>query len=195
MKDIFKILLGYKLTPNHLMVLLYFRDKEAPPLVNIFQERRALIDGEWLDDANNLTAKAIVLLGEIDAMVKKIKPSKIDIAVGASDDAQIDKYLALFPSGKLPSGKPARVSKAGLKDCFRWFFATFPYSWETVLKATDSYVAQYESKGYMFMRNSQYFVSKTGNDRVRTSDLADYCAMVETGTLEKPDDHFSEKVV
>ena len=194
MKEILKLILEHKLTPNQVAVLVYFRDKEAPPIKDLHTDRRLLISGEWIDDENNLLTKAHTLVDQLNSMVKtKIK--KTGIQPVNVDWDNVDKYIELFPKGLLPSGKPARVGKTTLMMHFTWFFAHYAYSWDTVLKATEFYINEFEPKNFLYMRNSQYFISKTGIDKVRTSDLADYCEMIINGEANKQSHHFSEKVV
>ena len=107
---------------------------------------------------------------------------------------RINEYRDIFPAGKLPSGKPARVNVKTLENSFRWFFENYDFSWDEVIDATSMYVNSYRDNDYMYMKTSQYFISKQDKSKVRTSDLADYCDMVRDG-VEPEDTHFKEKVV
>ena len=44
------------------------------------------------------------------------------------------------------------------------------------------------------MKTSQYFVAKQDKNKVKYSELADYCDMIHEG-VEPEDKHFKEKVV
>ena len=66
--------------------------------------------------------------------------------MGNDFSANINTYVMLFPKGKLPSGKPARVNEKTLIDCFRWFFETYDYTWDQVYAATRKYLNEYEIK-------------------------------------------------
>ena len=44
------------------------------------------------------------------------------------------------------------------------------------------------------MKTSQYFIAKEGKNKVKSSDLADYCDMIRDG-VQPDNDHFKEKVV
>ena len=44
------------------------------------------------------------------------------------------------------------------------------------------------------MKNSQYFVSKQDKNKIKQSDLADYCDMIKDGVIDKPN-HFKYKIV
>ena len=65
---------------------------------------------------------------------------------------------------------------------------------DEVIDETSMYVNSYRDNDYMYMKTSQYFISKQDKSKVRTSDLADYCDMVRDG-VEPEDTHFKEKVV
>ena len=56
------------------------------------------------------------------------------------------------------------------------------------------YVNEYQKNNYMYMQNSQYFISKQDKHKVKTSKLADYCDMIRDGIVNE-EDHFKEKVV
>ena len=107
---------------------------------------------------------------------------------------KLKEYREIFPAGKLPSGKPARVNIRTLESSFRWFFDMFEPTWDEIIKATKMYVNEYEAKDYMYMKTSQYFISKTDKNKVKTSDLMDYIDMVRDGVIDQPN-HFKDKVV
>ena len=114
--------------------------------------------------------------------------------MGKSFLDKINKYRDIFPSGKLPSGKPGRVNVRTLEQNFRWFFDNYDFSWEEILKATKQYVNAYEDTDYLYMKTSQYFISKEDKNKIKTSELADYCDMLREGiTPEKH--HFKDNVV
>ena len=56
------------------------------------------------------------------------------------------------------------------------------------------YVNEYSANNYLYMQNSQYFISKQDKHRVKRSQLADYCDMIREG-VEIDTKHFKEKVV
>ena len=56
------------------------------------------------------------------------------------------------------------------------------------------YVNEYRDKQYMYMQNSQYFISKQDKHKVKTSKLADYCDMIKDGVTTE-EDYFKEKVI
>ena len=57
------------------------------------------------------------------------------------------------------------------------------------------YVDEYESKNYMFMRNSQYFIRKANQDKTWESELAGYCEIILNGGHNEDNNHIQEKVV
>ena len=62
------------------------------------------------------------------------------------------------------------------------------------MSATKMYVNEYRENNYMYMQNSQYFISKQDKHRVKRSQLADYCDMIREG-IQPDNKHFKEKVV
>jgi hypothetical protein len=104
-------------------------------------------------------------------------------------------YREAFPAGKLPSGKPGRQNVKTLENAFRWFFETYDYTWEEVCHATILYVAYYEKRDYLYMKTSQYFICKSDKNKVKHSELADYCDMVRDGATLEDAEYFKEKVV
>tara|TARA_Y100000590_G_scaffold460961_1_gene621482 strand:+ start:1099 stop:1500 length:402 start_codon:yes stop_codon:yes gene_type:complete len=125
--------------------------------------------------------------------VKAKKKTNIQL-MGKGFLDNINKYREMFPARKLPSGKPARNNVKVLEKAFRWFFEEFDFSWKEIHTATARYVNEYEDKEYMYMKTSQYFVSKEDRSKVKHSELADYCDMIREG--EEPEEHkFKEKVV
>jgi hypothetical protein len=187
-------LLKQKLSPNQYYLLLCYKDKVAPVLINEGLERRQLQNGGWLLENNKLSGKATKLLEEAEtfftAKKKKVKKEVL------GDDAAtfVSQYRMLFPTGKLPSGAPSRWPENELAERFTWFFNNYQgYDWDTVIEATKLYIQEYEQKGYLGMRNSGYFIFKQDKNRVITSDLAKYCTMVEDG--EGIDDHGPQMTV
>lgn len=105
-------------------------------------------------------------------------------------------YIETFPKIKLPTGKPARSNFNEVCDAFDWFFRTYSdnYSWETILEATENYVAEYQKNNWMYMRTSKYFIRKQNSDKTWASDLAEYCEMLKNG-VDNDVNKFSDRVV
>lgn len=153
--------------------------------VNLHTELRALKTAKFVSESGTITDLGKVIVSEMDVPKRGVEVTT----------SMVDKYLALFPKIKLPSGKYARSDKNNIIKNFEWFFKTFDYSWEEVLKATANYVDEYERKGFLYMMTSQYFISKVGSDRLRTSELANQCNMLRTGEDSYGQDTFHENVV
>lgn len=195
MEEIFNILIQNKISPNQHYMLYCLRNKIQPTGINPYAEGRDLKFKGYVNDKWELQPKSIELLDKIDEFfsVKKEQTSKV--IAGNDFKENIIKYLDLFPKRKLPSGKLARSDKKNIENNFRWFFKTFDYDWDIVLKATAHYVDEYEKKNYLYMQTSQYFISKTQSDKTKISELANYCSMLIDGVDMDDDDHFKEKVV
>ena len=195
MVDIFNRLIKEDLMPNTYYVLHCLKEKVIPnKFVNKDLEISRLKSGNWLNDDLVLTAKSIIFTEEINSFFKKTKKKTVSALMG---DDYIDRmldYLEIFPNRKLNSGKPARVNVKNLEGAFKWYFETYDYSLEIILKATEKYVSEYELKRYEYMRNSQYFIRKQNLDKSFESDLATYCELVISGADEVPT-YFRDNIV
>ena len=178
-----------QLSPNQLYLLWCLSEKEKPVGINVHPELRVLKNNGLVLDTGVITPLGIDIVSKIPS--KKVK-TKATVLV---TEDYVDIYLNLFPKGKLPSGKQARADKKNIKSSFEWFFKTFDYSWAIVLKATALYVDEYESKNYLYMKTSQYFISKMNPDRTRDSELANYCSSIVNNDYESDTKYFSDKVV
>lgn len=194
MEKIFQRLLREGITPNQYYVLFSMREKISPSMVNIPLEMRGLT-GDYITVGNELTAKALSLLIEIDENFKEKKAKNDQELMGADHMKKVEEYRLLFPDLKLPSGKYARDAAKNLEVNFRWFFKSHAYDWNTIMKATTKYIDEYSAKNYDYMRTCKYFIKKSEKDGSVTSDLANYCEMIVTGTGNSDEFHFSEKVV
>lgn len=198
MRELFRMITEADLSPNQFYLLCCMQESISPPkeLINLHQELRVLTNAGWLVD-NKLQPQSIELISKVDGLFRVQKKKTTKDLLGDNFSEMLDKYLALWDMGKLPSGKPARAAKGNVESAFRWFFENYSYSWDLIIKATKIYIDEYERKTprYLYMRNSQYFVRKQASDKSWSSDLADYCENVKNGTNESQSDHFSEKVV
>jgi hypothetical protein len=189
-KQFYDILDELDVTPNAFHILWCIANKRRPKSVNAHAELRNLVATKLLDDKYAMTEEGKIVLKKVEALFQeKIVEEKPVI----SDDF-IGQYLELFPKGKLPSGKSARVNRRDIEKAFKWFFQNYEYSWETILKATAYYVDSFEKQKFMYMRNSQYFIGKTNPDKTKDSDLASYCEIILNGGYEE-ETTLSEKVV
>jgi hypothetical protein len=142
----------------------------------------------------SLTIKGKKVISKFENYFIKAKKRTSIQLMGKSFNLKLNEYREIFPAGKLPSGKPARVNIKSLENSFRWFFENYDFSWNEVMNATKMYVNEYRDKEYMYMKTSQYFIAKEGKNKVKSSDLADYCDMIRDG-VQPENDHFKEKVV
>ena len=115
--------------------------------------------------------------------------------LGLNYNLKIKQYRELFPKGKLPSGVPARNNVKTLTDSFKWFFQTYDYSWDTIIKATTMYVNEYSKDEYLYMQNSKYFIKKQDKHKGTQSGLADYCDFILDGVNTIEPEGFNETVV
>ena len=195
MTDIFTRLIQEGLTPNTYYVLHCIREKLVPhKFVNKELECKRLQTDQWLTESLELTSKSLIFMEEINGYFKKTKKKTSQDLMGQDFVRNIEKYVEIFPNKKLSSGKYARVNAKNLEAPFRWFFETFNYNWEEVIKATERYVDEFSVRRYDFMRNSQYFIRKQDPDKSFESDLATYCEIIRSGGNEEQV-YFSERVV
>tara|TARA_Y100000385_G_scaffold287870_1_gene353103 strand:+ start:2510 stop:3031 length:522 start_codon:yes stop_codon:yes gene_type:complete len=146
------------------------------------------------DDLYKLTAKAKSFCAKLDNYFIKAKKKTNIQLMGKNFLENINLFRETFPNKRLPSGKPARVNVKMLSESFRWFFETYDYKWEDVIKATKMYVNEYRDAEYMYMQTSQYFICKQDKHKVKSSTLADYCDMIRDG-IDTEEKTFKEKVV
>ena len=195
MTDIFTRLIQEGLTPNTYYVLHCIREKVVPhKSVNKELECKRLQTDHWLTENLELTSKSLIFMEEINGYFKRTKKKTSQDLMGQDFVRNIEKYVEIFPNKKLSSGKYARVNAKNLEAPFRWFFDTYNYDWETILKATERSVDECSVRRYEFMRTAQYFIRKQNIDKTFESDLATYCEIIRNGDDEEQV-YFSEKVV
>lgn len=195
----FNLITDQGLTPNQFYTLCSMQEGVSPVHINIHQELRVLQADEWVKRAEEgwqIQPKGMTLIQQVSSYFKTQKKKTSVQLMGDEFTIKMEEYQLLFPKIRLPSGKAARSAASNVETNFRWFFEKHTYSWDTVLKAAAYYVDEYESKGYLYMRTSAYFIRKTEQDKSVVSDLAEYCSIVESGgNLETGNAHFSDKVV
>ena len=187
MRELFEKLEAKGISPDAFYMLWSIREKIKPEVIPMFLGIRNLKKLGYVNAEGVITDSGNALL---------------DYIAGAKDDSvpvdevsNIDKYITIFPKGKLPSGKPARVNKKNIEDAFKWFRKNYDYEWDVILQATLYYIETYEKTNFMYMRNSQYFIRKQNTDKSWDSELANYCESIINGDEEDNTPHFSEKVV
>lgn len=194
MWELLQQILKLKMTPNQFLVLYGIKKSLSLPLPKYKEEINRLKELKYLDTEGSITpeGKKVIVRFE-NYFVKAKKRTSIQL-MGKDFSKRIDEYRNIFPAGKLPSGKPARVNAKSLENSFRWFFENYDVAWDEIIDATKMYVNNFESQNYMYMKTSQYFIVKTDKNKVKTSDLMDYVEMIRDG-VELDDNHFKEKVV
>lgn len=186
MEKFFNQISSVKLSPNQVYVLYCIKANKECQFVNIHSELRSLKLEGYVDETCRLTPEGYLILD-------KINSAEEPFLVNTSKSI-IEEYIDIWPSIKLPSGKYAKGDKKNIEINFKWFFKNYPYSWETIMKATEMYVTEYEKKNYLYMRTSQYFIKKQEADKSITSELANYCMLIESGIEDTGPKIFPEKV-
>jgi len=193
MWELFQKIQKYKITPNQCMLLFAFNEGITPSTYDK-GDHMILMNEGYLNDDSNITPEGLKLIATLDNYFTVNKKKTTKQLLGKSGKLNIDQYRNIFPTGKLPSGVPARNNVKILTENFRWFFSEYGYSWEEIIEATKMYVNEYRDKEYLYMQNSQYFISKQDKHRVKTSKLADYCDMIRDGVTTE-EKHFKDRVV
>lgn len=192
-QEVFNKILKEGLTPNQFYLMYCLKNSTSPIKINAYLELRTMDDGFWHD--SKTTEKTDLLIEEIELMFSSRYKETSAHGMGKDYLIEIQKYVELFPKRKLPSGKLARSTIRNLETNFKWFFQNYTYSWKTILDATARYVDEYENNNYLYMQTSKYFICKTQQDKSKTSELADYCELIESGGELEKDNHFKERVV
>lgn len=191
MKKLFEKTEETDITPNQLYLLYCIKNNIEPKNINIHLEIRALRLSGCIGPGFLIKPKGELLLEDCQSMFKA-KISKKTVEVSSEF---IETYRELWPNQKLPSGKYARSDKKNLLTNFTWFFSNYNYDMDTVLKATALYIDEHASKNYKYMRTSQYFIRKSDVDKAISSDLANYCQIIESGDIPSTENPFQDKVV
>lgn len=202
--QIFNLISLQDITPNQFYLLYCMRENVQSIGINLHQELRALEVAGFITKYSlsvqesteyRISEPGNALLSEVESYFKVQKKKTSTAIMGADFTEKLAQYNELFPKMKLPSGKLARAAERNLETNFKWFFENYKYSWDIILKATATYVDEYERRNWNFMRTSMYFIKKQEKDHSITSDLADYCAMIQSGGSVETPNHFSDKVV
>jgi hypothetical protein len=166
---------------------LYFLQEKplSDELVDVFR-----IAG-WIDSEKIPTKKLKNLREKVNELFKPVKKQEIIIP-----EDKVILYNTRFPSIKIStSQKYARSNVKTLAKAFQWFMKEYDYSWEVIIEATERYVQEKAANEYSYMRTSMYFIRKQGDNKVWTSDLADYCQQVLDGIEPEEKFIFQERVV
>lgn len=202
MWEMLQKILEYRISPNACLFLFSVRENVSCPYVDSNTCVDQLVDAELISyevDGGvkliSITDKGHAFIIQMDNYFTKAKKKTNIQLLGKDFSSKIDSYRELFPSGKLPSGVPARNNVKALGESFRWFFESYDYTWDEILAATKMYVNEYKQNDYLYMMTSQYFISKQDKHRVKKSALADYCDMVRDGVTTEEPKYFKDKVV
>lgn len=202
MWELFNKISSKGITPNQFYILLALKEKVSPKEITDI-DTHYLMHGGYIksytdtntgDEYASLTDKGKSVLKSVLMHYKKMQRKTDTDIMGQDHSENIKKYREMFPAKKLPSGKPARCNVKTLAENFRWFFNSYDYTWEQVFKATEYYISEYRKKDYLYMKTSQYFISKQDKHKVKHSELADYCDMIIDG-IKKDDDLFDDNVI
>ena len=205
MWELLQKILENKISPDACLLLFSFRENVQCPYIDTEKCIKELVFAEFIVYKNTetdamfrkieITDKGMNFIYSLDNYFIKAKARTNTQLMGKDFLENIEKYRSIFPKEKLPSGMPARNNVKALNESFRWFFATYDYTWEEVHKATDMYVKEYANNNYLYMMTSQYFISKQDKHKVKKSTLADYCDLVRDGVDTKPKEFFKDRVV
>lgn len=190
------------ITPDQFFIMYTIKEQLPFSKALFIKESHALLMGGFTEEKNvndsikiTLLPKGVKILDEAESLFKSKKKGTPAQILGQGYQQKIQEYLELFPKIKLPSGKAARSDKKNVETAFAWFMSNYDYSWDIILKATESYVAEYELKNYLYMQTSQYFIRKQLSDKTWGSELANRCSEISTGSVINTENHFKDRVV
>lgn len=193
--EIFNKISSHELSPDEYYLLCCIKESTTPLYINLNLNMRTLKIKGFLNEDNEISSDGVLLIQSVERLFTVQKKKTSLQILGDDYKEKIKAYRELFPNKKLPSGKAARSNPSNCENAFRWFFLNNDYNWETILQATANYVWEFEQNNYKYMRTAQYFIRKQEADRTFSSDLADYCDAIITGTDLQDDAKFKSKVV
>jgi len=198
MWDFFMKIQSYNITPDqyYYMLSIYKKVSLNTKMFDLNSIRQELMNQKLIEfnKIYSITDEGVKVINNIDLYYKKKTIQKNKKLMGNDFESNVIKYREIFPAIKLPSGKLARNNVKTLTENFKWFFATYDHNWDKIFKATKNYVNEYMKKDWQYMKTSQYFISKQDKHRVKVSDLADYCDLINEG-IRNEDDFFRENIV
>lgn len=197
MWEFFRKIQSYRITPNECLFLFSIRERITVKYLDGNEAVNLVIKKHIKSDDNGriiLTESGEKIVNELEKYYGHRTKKSNKKVMGSQFESMITKYRELFPKKKLPSGKLARNNIKTLTENFKWFFGTYDYSWDEILKATKRYIKEYREKDWQYMKTSQYFISKQDKHKIKISELADYCDMIRDG-IEDIDNHFKDTVV
>lgn len=197
MWELFNKIQSFRITPNECLFLFSMRQKITVKYLEGNEAASLVLKKHIEADENGrikITESGYEIINTLEKYYSSSKRKSDKKVMGNEFESMITKYRELFPKKKLPSGKLARNNVKTLTDNFKWFFSTYDYTWEEIIKATERYIKEYREKDWQYMKTSQYFISKQDKHKVKVSELADYCDMIRDG-IQTSDDHFKERVV
>lgn len=193
---LFNKIVGENLTLNQFYLLYCLHQGLAPSSLNVHQEIRSLITGDWVTENEGkytLNPKSLSLITAVESYFSvQYKKSNMSI-MGNDFEENAKKYNEIFPRMKLPSNKPARSPIKEVVAALREFFKEYDYTWDIVHAAAAYYIEEEQKKGFKYTRTSRYFIRKQDQDKTWISDLAGYCELVKNGE-DGDNPKFIEKV-
>ena len=197
MWELFNKIQSFRITPNECLFLFSMRQKITVKYLEGNEAASLVLKKHIEADENGrikITESGYEIINTLEKYYSSSKRKSDKKVMGNEFESMITKYRELFPKKKLPSGKLARNNVKTLTDNFKWFFSTYDYTWEEIIKSTERYIKEYREKDWQYMNTSLYFISKQDKHKVKVSELADYCDMIRDG-IQISDDHFKERVV
>lgn len=214
---------SYKLSVDYLgsvMFILFALYEDRADLLDIFdddnKEKRAVILYDYLlikgflDEASEdseflyeLTPKAIEFIDfiniENEGIELKEKPVVVKVEEKKEEKVEdwIAEYVSLFPA-HIVAGRYLRAEKVGCANKMAWFMKNYGFDKPTIMKATVRYLEEMERNGFIYSRNSSYFIYKqeAGRKTDRISDLATWCERVmNEGDENIPDSTAFDKLI
>ena len=148
------------LTPSQYIFMLCIKDNNNNVLIHS-DDLKALVEREYVSKTGTgwiLRVKGLDLINSFNS--KNIKENELEEFV--------EEYRDIFPKGiKSGNGTPIRGDKQGCYKKMEWFLKTYPeYSKQIILKSTEKYIKDLQSKGYAYVTQADYLIQKDGGSKL-----------------------------
>lgn len=91
----------------------------------------------------------------------------------------IDEWIDIFPRGLKSGGRLVRGDRISCLRKMKVFMKEYPYTKDTIIKATQKYIESKRAEGFQYTRCAVYFIYRVeSSQKDKISDLAAWCDQV-----------------
>ena len=116
MWELFQQILKEKMTPNQFLILYGIKKSLSLPLPDNKSDVQQLKSLGFIEQDGSLSIYANKVIARFENYFIKAKKRTSIQLMGKEFLKRINEYRDIFPAGKLPSGKPARVNVKTLEN-------------------------------------------------------------------------------